>query len=197
MEDKDPNELNEDTRARGVKRNSEIKIAEVTTSKKKRAKKATAEAPEPDVAQNLFQAQYERTEEDEKRSCLKEATKDVAEGNLTLEELTKAIHNACTDRNIHLATQGAFYNPPDQPTLYQFDMEAFQRTAAAIARNRERTAALMRAAKPLPSANINTGISNSSVEGLVPSSPSRAPAARPYTSPFCYDSALRPRAAGQ
>ncbi len=44
MEEKDPNELNEDTRARGVKRNSEIKVAEVTTSKKKRAKKATAEA---------------------------------------------------------------------------------------------------------------------------------------------------------
>ncbi len=72
MEEKDPNEMNEETRARGVKRNSENKIAEVTTSKKKRAKKATAEAPEPDVAQNLFQAPYERTEEDEKRSRLKE-----------------------------------------------------------------------------------------------------------------------------
>ncbi len=84
MEEKDPNELNEDTRTRGVKRNSEIKIAEVTTSKEMRAKKATAEVPEPDVAQNLFQAQYVRTEDDEKRSRLKEAVKDVAEGNLTL-----------------------------------------------------------------------------------------------------------------
>ncbi len=67
MEEKDFNELNEETGARGVKRNSENKIAEVTTSKKKRTKKPTAEAPEPDVAQNLFQAPYERTEEDEKR----------------------------------------------------------------------------------------------------------------------------------
>jgi hypothetical protein len=49
MEEKDFIEPNEETRARGVKRNSEIKIAEVTTSKKKRAKKATAEAPEPDA----------------------------------------------------------------------------------------------------------------------------------------------------
>ncbi len=47
MEEKDFNELNDETRARGVKRSSEIKIAEVTTSKKKRAKKPPAEAPEP------------------------------------------------------------------------------------------------------------------------------------------------------
>jgi hypothetical protein len=63
MEEKDFNKLNEETRARGVKRNSENKIAEVTTSKKKRTKKPTAETPEPDVARNLFQAQYERNEE--------------------------------------------------------------------------------------------------------------------------------------
>jgi hypothetical protein len=47
MEEKDFNELNDETRARGVKRSSEIKIAEVTTSKKNRAKKLPAEAPEP------------------------------------------------------------------------------------------------------------------------------------------------------
>ncbi len=65
MEEKDFNESNGETRARGVKRNSEIKIAEVTTSKKKRAKKATAEAPEPE---NLFKEQHVWTEEKEKRS---------------------------------------------------------------------------------------------------------------------------------
>ncbi len=140
MEEKDSLETNEETRARGVKRNSEIQIAEVTTSKKKRAKKATAEAPEPDALENLFKAQHVWTEEDEKRSRLKEAAKDVAEGNLMLEDLTKAIQKACTERNIRLGNQGAFYNPPDQPTSYQFDMEAFQRPAAAIARKRERTA---------------------------------------------------------
>ncbi len=73
MEDKDFNESNDETRARGFKRNSEIKIAEVTTSKKKRAKKATAEAPEPDALENLFKEQHVWTEEKEKRSRLKEA----------------------------------------------------------------------------------------------------------------------------
>ncbi len=101
-----------------------------------------------------------------KRSRLKEAAKDVAEGNLTLEDLTKAIREACTERNLCLGAQGAFYNPPGEQTSYQFNMEAFQRSAAAIARNRERTAALMRAAtKPLPTANINNNILNSSEEG--------------------------------
>jgi hypothetical protein len=54
MEEKDLNELNEETRARGVKGSSEIKIAEVSTGKKKRAKKPTAGATEPNIAQNLF-----------------------------------------------------------------------------------------------------------------------------------------------
>ncbi len=99
----------------------------------------------------------------------------MAEGNLTLEDLTKAIQKACTERNIRLGNEGAFYNPLDEPTSCQFDMEAFQRSAAAIARNRERTAALMRAAKPLPSANINLGVSSSSVEDPAPSSPIAEP----------------------
>jgi hypothetical protein len=47
MEEKDFNELNDETRARGVKQTSDIKIAEVSTSKEKRAKKAPAETPEP------------------------------------------------------------------------------------------------------------------------------------------------------
>jgi hypothetical protein len=52
MKEKDFNELNEETRGRGVERSSEIKIAEVSTGKKKRAKKPTAEATtEPNIAQ--------------------------------------------------------------------------------------------------------------------------------------------------
>ncbi len=54
MEEKDFNESNVETRARGVKRTSDTKIVEVTTSKKKRAKKPTAEATESDIAQNLY-----------------------------------------------------------------------------------------------------------------------------------------------
>ncbi len=67
-----------------------------------------------------------------------------------LEELTRSLHGACASRNLRLGNQGVFYNPPDQPSLYQFDMAAFQRSAAAIERNQERTAALMRNARPRP-----------------------------------------------
>jgi hypothetical protein len=53
MEEQGFNELNDETRARGVKRTSDIKIAEVSTSKKKRAKKPPAEATEPTVSSRL------------------------------------------------------------------------------------------------------------------------------------------------
>jgi hypothetical protein len=108
MEEKDFNESNDETRARGVKRTSDTKIAEVTTSKKKRAKKPTAEATEPDIAQNLFQASFERTEGYEMRSRLGDAAHDVAEGKITLEEVTRAILDAIRDRNLRLIDQGAF-----------------------------------------------------------------------------------------
>ncbi len=58
MEEKDLKKLNEESRARGVKRSSETKIAEVSTGKKKRAKKPTAEATEPNIAQNLFELPF-------------------------------------------------------------------------------------------------------------------------------------------
>jgi hypothetical protein len=57
MEEESFNELNEETRARGVKRTSDIKTAEVSTSKKKRAKKVPAETPEPAQAQNNLENQ--------------------------------------------------------------------------------------------------------------------------------------------
>jgi hypothetical protein len=71
MEEENFNEMNEETRARGVKRASDIKIAEVSNGKKKRVKKPTAaEVTEPNFAQNLFEALFERSEEYEKRSRL-------------------------------------------------------------------------------------------------------------------------------
>jgi hypothetical protein len=57
----------------------------------------------------------------------------VADGKITLEELDAALHNAVTERNIRLGGQGAFYNPPEEPATYEFNMEAFQRSARAIA----------------------------------------------------------------
>ncbi len=67
----------------------------------------------------------------------------MAEGNITLEEVTKAILDAIRDRNLRLADQGAFYNPPEQPTIIELNTEALApRSAMAIARHRERTAVL-------------------------------------------------------
>ncbi len=112
MEEKDFNESNDETRARGVKRTSDTKIAEVSTGKKKRAKKPIAEATEPKIARNLFELPFERTEAYEMRSRLGDAVRDVAEGRLTLEEVTKAIQNAVRDYNIRLADRGAFTTLP-------------------------------------------------------------------------------------
>jgi hypothetical protein len=135
---------------------------------------------------------------------LEDAARDVAEGNITLEEeLDAALHNAVTERSIRLEGQGAFHNPPEQSITYELDMEAFQRSAKAIAARQERTAALMRNARPIPSSNINPSVSNSSVCGrgggvriLPPLSPSHN-SCSPHTSPCCYDSGLCYRAAGQ
>ncbi len=90
MEKKDLKELNEESRARGVKRSSETKIVEVSTGKKKRAKKPATEATEPKIAQNLFELPFERTEAYEMRSRLGDAARDVAEGRITLEEVVSS-----------------------------------------------------------------------------------------------------------
>jgi hypothetical protein len=89
MEEKDSLETNDETRARGVKRTSDTKIAEVTTSKKKRAKKPPAEAPEPAQVQINFNDEEEQSEESTKRSRIMfRAVKNVADGEISVEELT-------------------------------------------------------------------------------------------------------------
>jgi hypothetical protein len=172
MEERKLNEVDDETRPRGVKRTSDNKIAEVSTSKsKKRAKKAQAEAIEPAVGQNLFEDSFQRSEESVKRSRLADAARDVADGKITIEEPTEALLGAVTEWNIRLGSQGAFYNPPEEPAVIELDMKAFNRSARAIAIRRERTAALMRNSRPLPSSDINLGVSNSSEGGSDPSSP--------------------------
>jgi hypothetical protein len=109
MEEKDFNESNDETRARGVKRTSDTKIAEVTASKKKRTKKPPAEAPEPAQVQMNFNDKEKQSEERAKRSRMFRAViKDVANGKISIEELTKAFHDAVADRNLRLIAQGAF-----------------------------------------------------------------------------------------
>ncbi len=162
--------------ARGGKRTSETKIAEVSTSKsKKRAKKAPAVTPEPAKAQNIFDDPGRHSEDYIKRSRLERAAKDVADGKLTLEELDKALNDAITDRNIRLGGRGASYNVSEQPATIEFSMEAIQRSARAIAARRERTAELMRNARPLQSSGIRPNVLNNSVEGTDPSSPITEP----------------------
>jgi hypothetical protein len=120
------------------------------------------------------------------------AVKDVAEGEISIEELMVALNNAVRSRNLRLIAQGAFHNVPEEPRVIELNMEAFNRSAYAIARNRERTAALMRnASRPLTTSGINNDISSSSVEGLVPSTPIAEPqllASTPHlsaTTPRC------------
>jgi hypothetical protein len=60
------------------------------------------------------------------RSRLGDAARDVAEGKITLEEVTRAIMNAIRDRNLRLADQGAFYNPPEQTNNHRIGHESFQ-----------------------------------------------------------------------
>jgi hypothetical protein len=103
MADQEFTEVDEETRARGVKRTSDNKIAEVSTSKsKKRTKKAQAEKPEAADAQKLFKDSFKRFDESLKRSRLEEAARDVADGKISPEELDKALNDAVTDRDIRL-----------------------------------------------------------------------------------------------
>jgi hypothetical protein len=148
MEGKDFNESNDERRARGVKRTSENKIAEVSTSKKKRAKKAPAEAPEPAQVQINFNDEEKQSEERAKRSRMFEAVKYVTEGEISIEELTKALHDAVARKNLRLIAQDAFYNVPEKPRMIELNMAAFNRSARAIAKNREYVAALRRNASP-------------------------------------------------
>ncbi len=122
----------------------------------------------------------------------------MADGKITLEELTKAVHDALTERNLRLGAQGAFYNVPEEPRVIELDMEAFNRPARAIAIRRERTAALMRNVRPLPTSEINNdGIPNSSVGVSDPSSPIAEPqllASTPHLSAITPGCATEPPA---
>jgi hypothetical protein len=177
MAEQENSEVDEEKRARGGKRTFESKspkLAQASKSKR-RAKRALAETPEPAQAENSFYNQERHSEVYNRRSRLEEAARDVADGTITLEELDKALYDAVTARNIRLAGQGAFYNPPEQPAVIELNIEALNRLARAIAVRRERTAALMRNAKPLPSTDINPEVLNSSVGSSDPSSPIAEP----------------------
>jgi hypothetical protein len=129
MAEQEFNEVDDEKRARGGKRTSETKIAEVSTSKsKKRTKKAPAETPEAAKAQNIFDGPGRHSEDYMKRFRLERAAKDVADGKITLEELDKVLNDAFTDRNIRLAGQGAFYNVPEEPVCSQGYMTSSEHT---------------------------------------------------------------------
>jgi hypothetical protein len=62
------------------------------------------------------------TEGYEMRSRLGDAARDVTEGKITLEEVTRAILDAIRDRNLRIVDQGAFYNPPEEPATIELDI---------------------------------------------------------------------------
>jgi hypothetical protein len=192
MEEKDSIEQNEETRARGVKRSSDIKIAEVTTSKKKRSKKPPAESPEPAGEEINLNDQDEQSEESVKRSRMFEAVADVAEGKISIEELTVALNHAVRVQRQRQLIQRGHSGDQENILLTERDMAAFNRSVIAIARNLERAAAWRRNTSSPFSSTIINDISNSSVEDPVPSSPIAVAVARLLTCPFNYDSALRP-----
>jgi hypothetical protein len=101
----------------------------------------------------------------------------VADRKITLEELGKALHDAVTDRNrLCLTEQGAFYNVPDEPSTIELNMEVFSdRQERSPSAESTQPHSCATPARPLPSSNINPGVSNSSVEGTDPSSPITEP----------------------
>ncbi len=75
------------------------------------------------------------------------------------------------DRRAH----GGAKSRREKPSTSPNSSTAFNKSAAAIARSRERAATWRRYASSLPSSTINHDISNSSVENPVPSSPIAEP----------------------
>ncbi len=132
MEEKDSIETNEETRARGVKRTSDIKIAEVTTISKSELRRHQRKPQSPPKLKKSNDEE-KQSKEDAKRSRMLEAVKDVAEGRISIEDLTAALNKVVTKKTLRLAVQGAFYNPPEEPSVIELDMAAFNRSARAIA----------------------------------------------------------------
>ncbi len=95
MEEKDFIEPNEETRARGVKRSSEIKIAEVTISKKKRSKKPPAESPEPVQVEINFNNQENNLR---RASGVPACSRPSPTSLFSVEELTVALNHAVRSR---------------------------------------------------------------------------------------------------
>ncbi len=124
------------------------KSQKVSTSKKKRAKNPPAESPEPAQAQISFNDQEEQSEESVERSRMFKVVNDVAEGDISIEELTVALNNAVRSRHLRQLAQGAYHNVSEEPRVIELNMEAFNRSAFAIGRNRELAAAYMRNARP-------------------------------------------------
>ncbi len=131
MEETDIIEVNDETCARGVKRTSDSKIAEeVSTSKKKRAKKPPAESPEPAQARINVDDQEEQSEESVKRSRMFQAVSDVAEGDISIEELTVALNNAVRCRHLRQLAQKYNRDNQEDALITERDMAAFKKPRA-------------------------------------------------------------------
>jgi hypothetical protein len=73
-----------------------------------------------------------------------EAVTDVAEGNISIEELTVALNHAVACRRNRQIAQRGHRDDPEDARVTERDMVAFNKSAAAIAKSRERAAAWKR-----------------------------------------------------
>ncbi len=100
-----------------------------------------AESPEPAQAEINFNNLEDQSEESVKRSRMFEAVTDVAESNISIEELTVALNNAVRSRRHRQIAQGDNHDDPEDARVIKLDLAAVNKSAAAIARSRERAAA--------------------------------------------------------
>jgi hypothetical protein len=96
MEEKDLKETNEESRARGVKRSSETKIAKVSTGKEKRPKKAKAAIPAPTIEDS---DKIEVSEQSEATPRRRSAARDYLNGRISGEEFQSWVQGLIAARN--------------------------------------------------------------------------------------------------
>ena len=97
MEETDIIEVNDETRARGVKRSSETKIAEVSTNKTKRPnKKAKAAIPAPTIEDT---DKIEVSEQSEATPRRRSTARDYLNGQISDEEFQSWVQGLIAARN--------------------------------------------------------------------------------------------------
>ncbi len=112
MEEKDLKEINEESRARGVKRSYETKIAEVSTNKKKHPKKAKAAIPAPAIEDS---DEIEVSDQSEATPRRRSTARDYLNGQISDEEFQSWVQGLIAARN-NKASNNKVFSVMEQPT---------------------------------------------------------------------------------